>query len=84
MLIAGFRPISFVYNPGLPEKQRWVIVDSLTLSMGDAVQVLPSVTIGGIEPADATSDSIYGYLVGFVTPKNLPLELAKSSDYDGM
>ena len=83
MQFNGFRAISFMYAPGLPECQRIVIGDSFTLTEGDSTKITPSVTIPGLDPADAVTDKVYGYLEGFVNAKGLPLALGKSSDYDG-
>jgi hypothetical protein len=83
MQFAGFRARSFVHAPGLPETQEHVMLDTSTFTEGDAIKLVPSATVPGIDAADAVNDSIFGYLEGIVTPAHLSLELAKSSDYDG-
>ncbi|RLJ02923.1 MAG: hypothetical protein DRP08_04135 [Candidatus Aenigmatarchaeota archaeon] len=78
---AGFRPIRTENGDSLPEIYWGVIKNSATITLGDAVKLDPQT---GFEPADATSDKIFGYAVAFKTKKGLPLELAISGvDYDG-
>jgi len=87
MLLAGFRPISFMFAPGLPELQLIVISSvgaaAATLTEGDAVRLVVDADEPGIHPADAVSEFAWGYLEKIVTKDGLALELAGSSSYDG-
>jgi hypothetical protein len=87
MLLAGFRPLTFLYAPGLPELQLIVITSTgagaATLTEGDAVKLIVDADEPGIDAADAVTDMVWGYLDKIVTKDGLALELAGSSSYDG-
>ena len=65
---------------GDPAPEKFVILDSATLTVGDAVKLSGT----GIEPADAITDRVYGVLVGIGNEAGIPLsELTSTTDYDG-
>jgi len=63
-----------------PPVEEFVILDSATITVGGQVKL----SGGGIEPADAVTDRIYGIAVGICSEAGIPLsELTSSTDYDG-
>lgn len=68
-------------RPGseLPASEDKVILNSATVQVGDAVKL----GAGGVEPADAVTDRIYGYVVG-IHKNGIPLnQLTSGTDYTG-
>lgn len=61
------------------ELERKTIGNSITLTVGDFVKLVN----GGIEPADAVSDQVYGILEGLTTRHGVPINQALSSEVDG-
>lgn len=58
----------------LPTTEEIVIANSVTVAEGSAVKLVP----GGVDVADATTDTVYGYVLGFIVDsggRNLPLSL---------
>jgi hypothetical protein len=82
MQFNGFRPQRMMNGSStLPEIQRYVIANSVTMIEGYPVKVLAQ---QGVDIADAVNDVIYGYCVGFETIDGKPLAKAISgTDYDG-
>lgn len=65
---------------GTPEDEEKVILNSATITVGDAVKL----SAGGVEPADAITDRIYGFVTGICDQNGIPLsELVSGTDYDG-
>lgn len=69
----------YFYKGKEVELERHVILNSATITVGDVVKLVA----GGVEPADAVSDVIYGLVEGIVTRYGVPINQANSGDYDG-
>lgn len=85
MQCAGFRVKRFTLGGGMPETDYMVLDVSVTVTEGDALKVTghASTSGGGLDPADAAGDFVFGYLVGITDRSGLAIELMKAADYDG-
>jgi len=80
MRFAGFNPLRL--NNGsmnLPGLETFVVDGSVTVAQGSALKIGVA---DGVDIADANSDEIYGYCMGFIIKPgdlNLPLELVSTN-----
>lgn len=78
----GFRFYKMADGSDTPAAQPYLIQNSATLQVGDPVKLVAG---GGVAPADAVADLIYGFVVGFVVDpgrKNIPIEqVANDSNF---
>lgn len=64
--------------------EKIVILNSVTVSVGDPVKLSTSGGVGGVDAADAATDRVYGVCVGISSDKGIPLsKLVSGTDYDG-
>lgn len=68
-----------VYKAKEVEKEMKCIIDSATITVGDALKL----DTGGVDAADAAADPVYGLCEGLVTPGGVPLNQALSTEIDG-
>lgn len=75
--VAGFRPLYNRFNSRQLTPIPYLMHVSVTLSEGSAVKFVANAVAGtpdGVAPADAAADTIFGYVTGFVTPGQHPLQ----------
>lgn len=68
-----------IYKSKEVELERFVILDSVTMKVGDIVKMAAS----GVDIADAVTDPIYGLCVGIVDKNGVPLEQVDAGNYGG-
>jgi len=68
-----------IYKSACVELERFVILDSVTMKVGQPVKLANS----GVDVADAVSDLLYGLCVGIVDKNGIPLEQVDAGDYGG-
>lgn len=66
-----------LYKARNVELEKWVILGSATVQVGDPVYIVS----GCVDAADGTADLIYGLCVGIVDKTGIPLEVATAANY---
>jgi hypothetical protein len=66
-----------LYKARNVELEKWVIIGSGTVQVGDPVKI----TAASVDAADATTDLMYGLCVGIVDATGIPLEVASAANF---
>ena len=79
----GFQP-RYTINGAPMIHETPVIGDSIVITLGDAIKITPQASTEGgyAEPADAITDRIYGYAVGFIDSRGIA-HTSDSANFDG-